>query len=225
MRGWRTSSAIFAIALATSFMAVASAHADAGHVHAPPVGGGAAPGTIPTVIEPISGGGAAGTNVTGGGPGSTPAPGAQPAAPQNNTALPPAVGAVDASVKVQPTVAPAAQPKVDLGAISEPATTAATTVPAKVDITASGGGGHGGAHAADAGASAVPTALPVVTGGGDLPFTGIEETILLISLAGMLVPIGVLLYCGARRGDERRFRRHLAMPRYQWAPSPPGMRH
>ncbi|MCW2962468.1 MAG: hypothetical protein JWM90_2855, partial [Thermoleophilia bacterium] len=49
-----------------------------------------------------------------------------------------------------------------------------------------------------------------------LPFTGAEDNILLLALAGLLVPMGVLLYSAARRGDLRL---RLAMPRFQWTTS------
>lgn len=240
MGALRTTSAFFVTAAVLLSMA-ASASAHGNEVHAephPPAAGGATPGAIPAVNEPVTGGGAVG---------GTPAPGAQPAAPTNT--LPPVVNggvgntgatgttgnatnpvnAASPAAATKPVdvtkVAPApsaagagtsgsatttATPKVDLESISEPVT---TTVPK----TASGGGGG---DVIDAGARAVPAGAPVVTGSGNLPFTGIEETILLIALSGMLVPIGVLLYCGARRGDRTQYLRQLAMPRFQWAPAP-----
>ncbi len=226
----RTFSAIVVIA-ATLLSLATSAYAHEGEDHGAAVQP-AAPAAIPAVNEPVTGGGAVG---------GTPANGAQPAAPANNT-LPPVVGgnvgntgaAVVKPAVVKPAVVttkPAVEPvqpvagsgtsgtstttstetpKVDLGSISEPATTS-------VPKTASGGGGM---DVTDAGANVIPDDAPVVTGGGELPFTGIEETVLLVALAGMLVPIGVLLYCGARRGDRNLYLRQLAMPRFQWAPAP-----
>ncbi len=234
----RTTSAIFVIVTALLTLASsATAHGNEVHAGHPPAagatGGGATPGAIPAVNEPVTGGGAAG---------GTPAPGAQPAAPTN--ALPPVVngGVGNAGAAAQPAVAGAgnaakpvkvveaaapapqvadtsgsttttttATPKLDLETISEPVT-------APAPKTVSGGGG--GLDVTDAGSTAVPAGAPVVTGGGNLPFTGIEETILLIALAGMFVPIGVLLYCGARRGDRMRYLRQLSAPRFQWAPAP-----
>jgi hypothetical protein len=38
----------------------------------------------------------------------------------------------------------------------------------------------------------------------------------MIALAGMFAPIGVLLYCFARRSELRWIRRHLAAPRFEW---------
>jgi len=79
-----------------------------------------------------------------------------------------------------------------------------------------GGGGNAhptNAHPTNANAI-VPAGSHFVDGGGeDLPFTGIEQQLLIV-LAGMFAPIGVLLYCGARRGDRRIL---LSMPRFQWA--------
>jgi hypothetical protein len=222
MGALRTTSTI-AVIVAALFLTTASAFAHEGEDHGAAVQP-VAPAAIPTVDEGVTGGGAVG---------GTPANGAQPAAPTDT--LPPVVaGSVNnagaAAVKVVEPVkvvtpakpvagagtsgavdssaASTTTPKVDLESISEPVTTS-------VPKTASGGGG-----VMDNGASAVPDSAPVVTGGGELPFTGIEETVLLIALAGMLVPIGVLLYCGARRGDRTMYLRELAKPRFQWAPAP-----
>lgn len=159
--------------------------------------------------------------------GGPPAAGGQPAEP---AAMPPAAGSP------QPGVAPDA-PGPHAGHAGHVGN---TTDVGTGSATAGGGGGGGGEHAGPVGevaepvrneppASAeMPPRVAAVSGGGgpaaatarptgELPFTGVEENLLLISLAGMLVPIGVLLYCAARRGDLRL---QLAMPRFHWAPSP-----
>ncbi len=205
---------LFVAACATLLAAAstASAHGTENH-DAPPAagttGGGANPGAIPTVDEPVTGGGA-----------ETPAAGAQPAAPGD---LPPAVGGAGGNTtNTTDVVQPVATGTGTSSASTEPATTSMIESVSEPAIskpqTATGGGGFEDG-VIEGGGAAVPDA-PVATGAGDLPFTGIEETILLVALSGMLVPIGVLLYSFARHGEVRWLRRHLAAPRFQWAQAP-----
>jgi hypothetical protein len=168
----------------------------------PPVvggGGGGAQGAAPTA--PTAPAAAANPNA--------PAAGAQPAAPTSpqNPVVAPIVAGADEVIE-----------PVDDGARANaddtPAESTATPDTSMVDSVATpvrtvdGGGGDA--------ANIAPEADPAAPS-GELPFTGVAENILLISLAGMLAPIGVLLWCAARRGDRRRL---LAMPRFQWADSP-----
>lgn len=156
-----------------------------------------------------------------------PAPGAQPAAPAEIPAVPGA--AAPAAVEVDPVTPGGVAPAVGAGradeaaadevVVEEPAAAALdvaavatpveprTPAPAPARTTVDGGG-----TAVD-----VPSA-PLVRGSGELPFTGAIENTLLILLAGMIVPIGVLLWCAAHRGERTRLQRSLSMPRFQWAP-------
>lgn len=131
----------------------------------------------------------------------TPAPGAQPAAPG---AMPAAVATPAVETPVHDP-AERSTPIDDAPAAAEPIAAVPDTVPAPIPMA--NGGGTDGIDVAPTTASANPT------GSGELPFTGTMETILLILLAGMFVPIGVLLYCWAKRGDRIL---HLAAPRFQW---------
>jgi hypothetical protein len=163
----------------------------------------------PVVVMGGGGGGAANPN--------PPAPGAQPAAPGAVGALPQVdPGAADpADVAADAGVDPAdAVEEIEVGGndVIVPVEVDARPKPAPAPVLVDGGGTGGGAPATPD--TAGP---PLATPTGTLPFTGIGETILLIALAGMLVPIGVLLYCAARRGDLNLLRRQLAMPRFQWA--------
>ena len=186
----RTIPTIIALAALLSLPGAAVAHGDEQHDHAAAAGG--------AVMPPAVAG--------------DPAPGAQPAAP---AAAPAAEADVTAPAAAASTTA----------AVGEVSTSTPKPAAARV---ASGGGSHEGHDTAtpqpaetiatgggDAGATT--PAAPAATPTGELPFTGVEDNILLISLAGMLVPIGVLLWCAARRGDLARLRRHLAGPRYQWS--------
>jgi hypothetical protein len=150
----------------------------------------------------------------------TPAPGAQPAAPAN-IAAPAAqdTAAADeaAANGIRNDAAPvaAAHPTTHANHAAHETThadhPAAAPQPA-VQPVADGGG------TADDDAASFDATPPAVTpaAGGELPFTGPGDTILIIALAGMFAPIGVLLYCAARRGELRWLRRHLAMPRFEW---------
>lgn len=155
----------------------------------------------------------------GGGAANAPAPGAQPAAPgavgefpqvDVGAANPADVAADAAGVDPDAAVEEVEVAVDDVIAPVEVEATPQVVAPAIVD-----GGGTDGA-AAGAGAPDV-AGPPAATPTGNLPFTGLAETILLVSLAGMFVPIGVLLYCAARRGDLQALRRQLSMPRFQWA--------
>ncbi|MCW2960729.1 MAG: hypothetical protein JWM90_1116 [Thermoleophilia bacterium] len=101
--------------------------------------------------------------------------------------------------------APASPAPVNHAAHSSPAPAAAPAVIAPTS-------GGGGVSSVPTSAAAPTTASPT----GELPFTGTEDNILLLALAGMLVPMGVLLYSAARRGDLRL---RLAAPRFQWTTS------
>lgn len=178
-------------------------------------------------MPPVVGGGGGGGNVGGAPPANdpnAPAPGAQPAAPAAVGELPqvdvaaanPADVAADAAavpieeVPVGGDIAdPAAVDPVPVVANPSPAPVAVDATPSPVvDGGGTDGAGGGGANVAGP---------PLATPAGALPFTGLAENLLIISIAGMLVPIGVLLYCAARRGDLRILHRQLAMPRFQWA--------
>ncbi|MCB0877573.1 MAG: hypothetical protein KDC46_01130 [Thermoleophilia bacterium] len=172
----------------------------------------------------------------GGGPAADadrPAPGAQPAAPGAAGALPqvdvaaanPADVAADAAAGLDPNAAvqevevtpafgdvpanPAEPAEPAVAPIEVDATPQPVAAPAPVTPVVDGGGTGGGAAVAPPTATAAP--------GGTLPFTGATQNLLLITLAGMFVPVGVLLYSAAQRGDLRRLRRHLEGPRFQWA--------
>lgn len=198
------STAAIALVALLAWAPVAAAHGDEAHTHPVAGGGGAMPPAA-----------AAGEGAPAAAPAEgAPAAGAQPAAPQAE----PATGAANAAgVGMVETTTP----RPAAAAAVAPATDRAATTPAVAPV-ASGGGSHEG-HAdpmpvAAGGGDATTPAAPAPTPSGELPFTGVEEHLLLISLAGMLVPIGVLLYCAARRGDLRRLREHLARPRFEWTP-------
>ena len=164
--------------------------------------------------------------VVGGGGGAAvapaaPAAGAQPAAPGAVGELPQVdvAGAnpVDVAADAAAIAPDAAMQDVEVGADE-------VVAPIELDVTpvvstpkpAAGappvvvdGGGTGG------GATVAPA--PAATPTGTLPFTGAAENLLLMLLAAMLVPIGVLLYSAARGGELRARRRLLSMPRFQWA--------
>lgn len=171
------------------------------------------------------------TTVTGGGGAAvtTPAPGAQPTPPSGTTtpttSPTPATGGSG-------TAATTPKPVTTTTPASAPVPVAPSTKPAAGATSKASGSGSGGASTHTGHASATKTvdgggtsgAMPPATAAGagaatpdgELPFTGAAETMLAVLLAGMLVPIGVLLYCGARHGDRRL---HLAMPRFSWAPA------
>lgn len=190
---------------------------------AAPTAGANANGGMP----PVVGSGAGGAAVQPTAPANdanAPAPGAQPAAPGNA-----AVPAVDADAVADPVDVAADAAGVQPGdAVEEIQVGVDEELAAPVEAdsapprTVDGGGTHGG-HANHApsnggGAAVAPTADPVAPS-GTLPFTGLAESLLVVALAGMFVPIGVLLYCGARSGEQRARQRLLAMPRFQWADS------
>lgn len=138
----------------------------------------------------------------------------------------PAIAAQPAAPAPAPAAAPAPTPR------PAPAPAPARAAAPAAAPAAGGHGGPGHSHApsaarpaatgnaggsGDAAPAATPIAQPAMANKrGELPFTGPGDNILLIILAGMFVPIGVLLYCAARRGDLRL---HLARPRFQWAPT------
>lgn len=202
----------------------AAGAAAAGAAAAPSAGANANAG-----LPPVVGGGAGGAAVQPTAPANdpgAPAPGAQPAAPGNA-----AVPAVDADAAADPADVAADAAGVQPGdAIEEIEVGVDEELAAPVEAdsapprTVDGGGTHRG-HATHApsngggGGAAVAPAADPVTPSGTLPFTGLAENLLVVALAGMFVPIGVLLYCGARSGEERARRRLLAMPRFQWADS------
>jgi hypothetical protein len=204
---------------ATLAIAAPAAHAHQNHDHAPPAGGGAGAGGE---MPPVVGGGGAVANPPANDP-NAPAAGAQPAAPGAVGELPqvdvgaadPADVAVDAGIDPNAAVEDVEVGDEDLVVPIEANAAPPAAVPSPSPLTVDGGG-TGGAGAAGAGAANF-AGPPLAAPSGALPFTGIEESIMLVALAGMLVPIGVLLYCGARRGDLRMLQRHLAMPRFQWA--------
>ena len=192
----------------------------------------AAPAMPPVVVE--GGGGAAPPADP-----NAPAPGAQPAAPDAVGELPnvdpgaadPADVAADAA-GIDPN-APVEEVQVGGDEVVEPiADDVADDVPVEgvpIEVEATpdpvaavvtpmptvDGGGTDGAAAGGANAAPVAAYQP----SGTLPFTGATQNLLLAVLAGMFVPIGVLLYSAARHGDLRSRRRRLAMPRFQWASS------
>jgi hypothetical protein len=140
----------------------------------------------------------------GGGNVGDPAPGAQPAAPGAAVELP----KVDDDAAVADAAgADVAAQAVDAG-IAAPVEAVSVPSVAKPASRPIVDGGGTGPTAAGAGAPAP---------GGELPFTGLGETLLLVVLAGMFVPLGVLAWSFARHGDARILRRHLAMPRFEWA--------
>ncbi len=186
---------------------------------------------MPPVV--VDGGGAAAP----GGPvddPNAPAPGAQPAAPGAVGELPqvdveaanPAdvaadAAGIDADPQVEEVAADAGEVVAPIAAIEdgvgiEPVEVEATPAPVAgpaAPMPTVDGGGTDGADAGGALAAPVAAYQPA----GALPFTGATENLLLALLAGVLVPIGVLLYSAARHGDLRRRRRVLSMPRFQWA--------
>jgi hypothetical protein len=180
--------------------AAAAAGAAGGGGAVNPAAGAAAPAAAAATPAANAGGAAANPNA--------PAAGAQPAAPTSpqNPVVAPIVAGDDEVIEPVDDGARADADDTPIESTATPDTSKVDSIATPV-MTVDGGGGN---------ANVAPAADPA-TPSGALPFTGVEENILLISLAGMLAPIGVLLWCAARRGDRRR---HLAMPRFQWADSP-----
>jgi hypothetical protein len=154
----------------------------------------------------------------------TPAPGAQPAAPANlATPANAGVSADEAAANGLGTARDdaAVTPAVDTAhaAHAGHSNTAAATSAVAAPVPVASGGGTSGDSTNDAtsfDATGAGAAAPAATPAGELPFTGPGDTILVIALAGMFAPIGVLLWCIARRSELRWLRRHLSAPRFQW---------
>jgi hypothetical protein len=216
-------SVIVMLACAVALAAAGSAAAHEGEVHPAPAAGAGTQGALPPVVG--GGGGAAAPAANP----NAPAAGAQPAAPGAVGELPQvdpadanpvdvaadAGAAPDAGAAVEEIEIAAGQvvEPVDDGAPIEANAVPKVASPAapKPVMTVDGGGTDG----AGGGATAAPVAY--ATPPGALPFTGLGQTLLLILIAGVLVPGGVLLYCAARRGDLHLSRLHLSVPRFQWA--------
>lgn len=238
-----------AVLVTMSLVAAQGAAAHGGEHHPAPggdaaaTGGGAAAATAPAAggapsagaeanaaMPPVvGGGGAGGAAVQPTAPANdrnAPAPGAQPAAP---AAAPVPAVAADAAADPADVAADAAGVEpgdavevLEVGVDEEVAAPveAKTESEAAAPLTVDGGGTHEGHSNAGGGGHAVAPAADPVAPSGMLPFTGLAENLMVVALAGMFVPIGVLLYCGARSGERRARLRHLSMPRFQWAESP-----
>lgn len=234
--------ATMAMFVTMSLVAAQGAAAHGAEHHAAPAAnagatGGGAPAATPTAgadanaaLPPLVGGGAVGgaavQPTAPAAAAAAPAPGAQPAAPADaavptvaaNAAADPADVAADAA-GVQPGDA-VEEVQVEVDEELAPPVEAGSAPPRTVD----GGGTHRGhgSHAPSngGGGAAVAPAVEPSRPSGTLPFTGLAENLLVVALAGMFVPIGVLLYCGARSGEQRARRQHLSMPRFQWADLP-----
>lgn len=204
------------LACAAALAVAAGAHAAPA---APPAAGagGATQGT-----PPVIGGGGDGAVANP----NPPAAGAQPAAPGAAGELPQVVPG-DAAANVAPdAAAPVEAIEVEANQVVAPVDVAPvegdavpeTARPKPAPIATVDGGGNGDAAPARGGGGTANTpARAYATPNGALPFTGLGQSLLLIVLAGVFVPGGVLLYCAARRGDLRLSRLHLALPRFQWA--------
>lgn len=216
-------SVILMLACAAALAAASVASAHNGEVPAAGPVAAAGAGTQGAMPPVVGGGGAAVADPN------PPAAGAQPAAPGAVGELPqvnpgdanPADVAADAGAAPD---AGAAVEEIEVGAgqVVVPAKAAApiegsavpeVAQPKPAPVATVNGGGTDGA----AGGGAVTPPRAYATPTGALPFTGMGQTLLLILLAGVFVPGGVLLYSAARRGELRLSRLHLAMPRFQWA--------
>lgn len=143
-----------------------------------------------------------------------PAVGAQPAAPHGDLTVPDVeeVGNVN-----EQDVAVDADPGVEIVTPEESSPVRGESIPVISAPVRDASGGGAGDRVVSSEAS-IAGSNPV-RGSGALPFTGFTQNLLLIYLAFMLLPLGVLFYCSAQRGDRTRQMRSLSVARFQWAGS------